>query len=87
MTAPRFAHLRLHSEFSITDGMVRLDDAVAQAVRGGMPALGISDLNNLFGMVKFYKQCRSKGVKPVIGVDMWVSPPRQRAAFSAALAG
>ena len=81
MTAPRFAHLRLHSEFSITDGMVRLDDAVAQAVRGGMPALGISDLNNLFGMVKFYKQCRSKGVKPVIGVDMWVSPPDNEPPF------
>ncbi|MCK6437115.1 DNA polymerase III subunit alpha [Rivihabitans pingtungensis] len=75
MTTPRFVHLRLHSEFSITDGIVRLDEAVGRAVADGMPALGLSDLANLFGMVKFYKACRGKGVKPVVGADVWVENP------------
>ena len=56
MSPPAFVHLRLHSEYSIADGMVRLDEAVAQAAADGMPALALTDLDNLFGMVKFYKE-------------------------------
>ena len=48
---PAFVHLRLHSEFSVTDGIVRIDEAVARAAADGMPALAITDLANLFGMV------------------------------------
>ena len=51
--APRFIHLRLHTEYSISDGIVQVDSAIARAAADGMPALGISDLANLFGMVKF----------------------------------
>ena len=65
-----FIHLRLHSEYSITDGIVRLDDAVARAARYGMPALALSDLANLFGLVKFYSSARSKGIKPLLGSDV-----------------
>ncbi|MFC3531945.1 DNA polymerase III subunit alpha [Vogesella facilis] len=72
MNAPRFVHLRLHSEFSVSDGIVRLDDAVKRAVKDGMPALGMSDLMNIFGMVKFYKACRGKGIKPIVSCDIWV---------------
>ncbi|HJV05873.1 MAG TPA: DNA polymerase III subunit alpha [Chromobacteriaceae bacterium] len=72
MTAPRFIHLRLHSEFSITDGIVQLDDAVKRAVKDSMPALGMSDLMNIFGMVKFYKSCRGKGIKPIVSCDIWL---------------
>lgn len=72
MNAPRFIHLRLHSEFSVTDGIVRIDDAVGRAVAESMPALGISDLMNLFGMVKFYKTCRGKGIKPIVSCDVWL---------------
>ncbi len=72
MPAPRFVHLRLHSEYSITDGLVRIDDAVARARADGMGALALTDLANLFGMVKFYKATRAKGIKPVIGADVWV---------------
>ena len=75
---PRFVHLRLHSEYSITDGIVQIDQAIAAAADDGMPALGISDLANLFGMVKFYKGARGKGVKPIIGVDAWIQNEAER---------
>ncbi len=74
MPSPAFVHLRLHSEYSIADGMVRLDEAVAQAAADGMPALALTDLANLFGMVKFYSGARSRGLKPIIGCDAWVEP-------------
>ncbi len=72
MNTPRFVHLRLHSEYSVTDGIVRIDEAVAKAAGDGMPALAITDSGNLFGMVKFYKAARGAGVKPLIGADCWV---------------
>lgn len=78
MNAPRFVHLRLHSEFSITDGIVRLDDAVKRAAKEQMPALGVSDLMNLFGMVKFYKSCRNKGIKPIVSADIWLENEEDR---------
>lgn len=73
MASPRFVHLRLHSEFSITDGLVRLDDAVRRAVADGMPALALTDLANLFGIIKFYTAARGAGLKPIIGCDVWIS--------------
>ncbi len=78
MSLPDFVHLRLHSEYSVVDGITRLDDAVARAVTEGMPALGVSDLANLFGMVKFYKEARGKGIKPVIGCDVWLQNEVER---------
>ena len=71
--SPQFIHLRLHSEFSIADGLVRIDDVVEAAAADSQPALAITDLANLFGMVKFYKAARSKGIKPVIGCDVWIT--------------
>jgi len=65
-----FAHLRLHTEFSVVDGTNRIDDIVKAAVADGQPALAITDLNNLFGAIKFYKGGRSKGIKPIIGVEI-----------------
>jgi len=62
-----FVHLRFHSEFSIVDGIVRIDDAVKQAASDNMPALAMTDLANLFGAVKFFQAARSKGVQPIIG--------------------
>ena len=70
--APQFVHLRLHSEYSITDGLTRIDEAIAQAAADGQPALAITDLANLFGMVKFYTAARGKGLKPIIGCDVWI---------------
>jgi DNA polymerase-3 subunit alpha len=78
MPAPAYVHLRLHSEYSITDGLTRVDAAVKQAQDDGMGALALTDLSNLFGMVKFYKTARGKGVKPVVGADVWISNPDDR---------
>jgi len=78
MSQPSFIHLRLHSEYSIVDGIVRIGDAVEAAKRDNMPALGLTDLNNIFGLVKFYLAARSKGIKPVIGSDVFVSNDAER---------
>ncbi|WP_028448033.1 DNA polymerase III subunit alpha [Chitinimonas koreensis] len=78
MSAPAFIHLRFHSEFSVTDGIVRIDDAVKLAKKYAMPALGISDLMNLFGMVKHYKAARGSGMKPIAGVDAWIENEEDR---------
>jgi DNA polymerase-3 subunit alpha len=78
MAAPRFVHLRMHSEYSVSDGIVRIDEAVARAQADGMPALALTDAANLFGMVKFYRAARESGVKPVIGADCWVQNDADR---------
>lgn len=67
---PMFVHLRLHTEFSVVDGTCRIDDVLKAASADGQPALAISDLNNLFGGLKFYKSARSKGVKPLLGAEL-----------------
>jgi DNA polymerase-3 subunit alpha len=67
---PSFVHLRLHGEYSILDGSVRIDDAVAAAKSDAMPALALTDRENLFGLVKFYKAARAAGIKPIIGCDV-----------------
>ncbi len=78
MKTPRFVHLRLHSEYSVTDGIVRIDEAVGHAAADAMPALALTDSGNLFGMVKFYKAARQAGIKPVIGADCWVQNAADR---------
>ncbi len=75
MNTPRYVHLRLHSEYSVTDGITRIGDAVKQAAADAMPALAVTDLANLFGLVKFYSGARGKGVKPIAGADVWIANP------------
>jgi DNA polymerase-3 subunit alpha len=70
---PDFVHLRVHSEYSIVDGLVRIDDLVSAAAKDKQAALAVTDLSNMFGMVKFYKAARGKGIKPVVGVDVWIT--------------
>lgn len=76
--APAFVHLRCHSEYSIVDGIVRIDDYVKQALADQMPALALTDLNNLFGAIKFYKAARGKGLKPILGCDIWLENSTNR---------
>jgi DNA polymerase-3 subunit alpha len=78
MSDPRFVHLRVHSEFSIADGIVRLDDIVKAAAEDGQGALALTDLSNAFGLVRFYKEARGKGVKPIAGCDVWITNPGDR---------
>jgi len=70
---PAFVHLRVHSEYSIVDGLVRIDDLIGAAAKDKQAALAVTDLGNLFGMVKFYKSARGKGIKPVIGCEVWIT--------------
>jgi DNA polymerase-3 subunit alpha len=70
-----FVHLRVHTEFSLADGIVRTDDLVKTAVRHGMPAVAVTDLANLFGVVKFYQAACAAGVKPIVGADVWLENP------------
>jgi DNA polymerase III subunit alpha len=69
-----FIHLRTHTEFSVVDGTLRIDDLVDAAAADTQPALAITDLSNLFGAIKFYKAARDAGVKPIIGADVWMEP-------------
>ena len=65
-----YIHLRLHTEFSVVDGTCRIDEIVKSAAADGQPALAITDFNNLFGAIKFYKEARGKGVKPLLGAEI-----------------
>ncbi|WP_423599593.1 DNA polymerase III subunit alpha [Roseateles sp. MS654] len=69
-----FVHLRIHTEFSVVDGTLRIDDAAKAAAKDGQVALGLTDLANMFGGVKFYNACRKKGVKPILGAEVWLEP-------------
>jgi DNA polymerase-3 subunit alpha len=78
MHQPSFIHLRCHSEYSIVDGIVRIDDYVQRAKADRMPALALTDLSNLFGAVKFYKAARGIGIKPLLGCDIWLENETNR---------
>ncbi|MBU3671337.1 MAG: DNA polymerase III subunit alpha [Sinobacteraceae bacterium] len=74
-----FVHLRLHTEYSLRDSVVRIAELVDAVAAAGMPAVAITDQSNLFAMVKFYRAAMSKGVKPIIGVDLMVAEGDARA--------
>jgi len=65
-----FVHLRLHTEYSLVDSTVRIKQLMPAVEEGGMPAVAMTDQNNLFGMVKFYRAARAQGLKPIFGVDV-----------------
>lgn len=67
-----FVHLHVHTEYSISDGLSRVDNLVNQTASLGMPAIAVTDQSNLFSMVKFYRAALAAGVKPIIGVDLWL---------------
>ncbi len=66
----RFAHLHLHSEFSLADSTIRIGELVKRCVALGQPAVALTDINNLFAAVKFYKAAEGKGIKPILGADV-----------------
>lgn len=71
-TSRPFVHLRTHSEYSVVEGIARIPDMVAKAVTYEQPALALTDLANLFGLVKFYRAARKAGIKPIVGTDIWL---------------
>ena len=76
MTTP-FVHLRVHSEFSLVDGIVRIPELAAAAAASGMPAVALTDLSNVFGAAKFYQAAVAAGVKPIVGADLWITHPTE----------
>ncbi len=71
-----FVHLRVHTEYSLVDGVVRIKPLVNSAAKLGMPAVAVTDQSNLFHLVKFYKAAMATGVKPICGVDAWIRDPQ-----------
>ena len=74
---PTFIHLRVHTEYSLSDGLVQIQPLIEKAVQDGMPAIAFADQSNLFATIKFYKEALNAGVKPVIGVDIWLENEKQ----------
>ncbi|MES2135388.1 MAG: DNA polymerase III subunit alpha [Patescibacteria group bacterium] len=64
-----FSHLSAHSHYSLLDGIVQIDALVNTAMFYGMPALALTDRNNLYGAIEFYKACKKAGIKPILGID------------------
>lgn len=70
-----FVHLRLHSEYSLSDGLVRIKPLIARCRELGFPAVALTDQVNLFALIKFYRAAISGGIKPIVGADLWVVNP------------
>jgi DNA polymerase-3 subunit alpha len=74
MKHANFVHLHVHTQYSLLDGMIRLDDLFKKAKSFSMPAIAITDHGNMFGAVDFYKQAYKNGIKPIIGCELYVAP-------------
>ncbi|MCC5867077.1 MAG: DNA polymerase III subunit alpha [Gammaproteobacteria bacterium] len=69
---PGFVHLRVHTEYSLLDSVVRISPLMQACARAGMPAVALTDEGNLFAMVKFFRAAQKNGIKPIIGADLWL---------------
>src|SRR2546429_8305341 len=67
-----FVHLRLHTEYSLIDSVVRVPELVNAVAEAGMAAVAVTDQSNLFAMGKFYREALARGVKPIVGVDLTI---------------
>ena len=70
MNGAAFVHLRVHSEYSISDGLIRLRDLARRTAELSMPAVALTDRGNLYGLMKFHRACTDQGVKPIAGIDL-----------------
>ncbi|MEZ9502114.1 DNA polymerase III subunit alpha [Vibrio sp. 10N.286.51.B11] len=75
MSDPKFVHLRVHSDFSMVDGLSKVPPLVKKVAEMGMPALALTDFTNLCGLVKFYGTAHGCGIKPIIGADFLMQSP------------
>lgn len=71
---PQFIHLHTHSHYSLLDGLSKIDEMVALAKEHGMNAIAITDHGNMYGAIEFYKKCKAAGIKPIIGVEAYITP-------------
>jgi len=72
--SPGFTHLHVHTEYSLLDGACRVDDLATRAAQLHLPSLAITDHGVLYGTIPFYKACQKKGIKPIIGCEVYVAP-------------
>lgn len=70
-----FVHLRVHTEYSLADSLIRVPALIERVAELGMPAVAVTDQVNLFAMVKFYRGALKRGVKPLVGADIWIDEP------------
>ena len=73
MADPRFVHLRVHSDFSMVDGLQKIGPIVSAAAANNMPALALTDQMNMCGLVRFYGSAHGKGIQPIVWADFWVA--------------
>ena len=71
-----FAHLHLHTEYSLLDGACRINDLVKRVKELGQNAVAITDHGNMYGVINFYKACKKEGIKPIIGCEVYVAKRR-----------
>jgi DNA polymerase III subunit alpha len=74
MPAPQFVHLHLHSQYSLLDGAIRIEDLISKAKEYNMPAVALTDHGNMFGAVEFYLKCKKAKIKPIIGCEVYLAP-------------
>ena len=70
-----FVHLKVHTDYSLVDGLVRIKPLMKRLLALEMPAVAITDQSNLFALVKFYKAAQGAGIKPICGADVWIHNP------------
>jgi len=70
-----FVHLHVHSEYSLVNGMIRIPGLIDQTLQSQMPAVAITDMGNLYGAVKFFNKSSAKGIKPIIGAELYIENP------------
>ncbi|GEP48390.1 DNA polymerase III subunit alpha [Microbacterium saccharophilum] len=78
MASDSFVHLHVHSEYSMLDGAARIGPMVQEAARQGMPAIAVTDHGNTFAAFEFYKTAKDAGIKPIIGIEAYVTPGTHR---------
>ena len=69
-----FVHLRVHTDYSLVDGVVRVKKLVDALADMNMPACGVTDQCNFYALIKFYKAAQAKGIKPICGSDFYLAP-------------
>ena len=69
---PQFVHLHVHTDYSLLDGCCRIDRLVERATEMGMGAMALTDHGNLYGAIEFYQQAKARGLKPLIGCELYL---------------